>query len=304
MSVILIGPVLIFSALGITATLTSTALVQKLVAIKAFGALFSILGHALPYLLIITAFAFFYIFVPNTKVNLTSALVGATAAGVMWEVTGWAFASFIAKSTKYTAIYSGFAILIMFMIWVYVSWLILLLGASIAHYHQHPEFITVERRRLALSNRLKEKLSLLVMFMVGQNHYHNRPAWTMDDLAQRLQLPNDALEPIIGALEHSGLLASIATEPSTYLPGRPLDNTEIKDVLHAVRTAYEQGNANFGNLTPELAVDQVMNDIDWAVTEQLQGRTLKDLVLSEPSAVNLVSPKPQDRKTSSDESHR
>ena len=303
LSVILIGPVLIFSALGITATLTSTAVVQKLVAIQAFGVLFKIVSHAVPYLLTITAFAFFYVFVPNTKVNLRSALVGGVAAGVMWEVTGWGFASFIAKSTKYTAIYSGFAILIMFMIWVYLSWLILLLGASIAHYHQHPESITAERRSLALSNRLREKLSLLVMLVVGQNHYHNRPAWTLDGLAQRLQVPNDALEPIIEALEESGLLASTATEPSTYLPGRPLDNTEIKDVLHAVRTAHEVGNNNFNNLTSELAVDQVMDDVDRAMAEELQGRTLKDLALSEPSAVTLVSQTPQDQKTSSDESH-
>lgn len=303
LSVILIGPVLIFTALGITATLTSTAVVQKLAAIEVFGSLLNISSHLIPYLLIITAFAFFYIFVPNTKVRLSSALIGATTSGVLWEVTGWAFASFIATSTRYTAIYSGFAILIMFMLWVYLSWLILLVGASIAYYHQHPESLTAERRRLRLSSRLKEKLSLLVMFMVGQNHYQNRPAWTMDALAQRFKVPTDALEPIIEALEKSGLLASTAMEPPTYLPGRPLDSTEIKDVLDAVRTADEVDDSNFNELPSDLAVDQVINDLDQAMARQLHGRTLKELALSEPSSVTLVSQTPQEQKASSDDGH-
>ena len=303
LSVILIGPVLIFTALGITATLTNTAMVQKVVAIKPFGSLLQTVSHLLPYLLIITAFTFFYVFVPNKKVQLTSALIGGTAAGILWEVTGWGFATFVAKSTKYTAIYSGFAILIMFMLWVYLSWLILLVGANIAYYHQHPESLTPERRSLRLSNRFKEKLSLLVMFMVGQNHYHNRPEWSLNDLAQQLRVPADVLEPIVESLENKRILVSTATDPSTYLPGRPLDTTEIKEVLDAVRTADEMHNSNFSELPAEFAVDQVINDVDQAVAKQLQGLTIKEFALAEPSAVTVVSETSQKQTASSDENH-
>ena len=301
LSIILIGPVLIFTALGITATLTSTAVVQKLVAIEPFGSLLQIVSHLLPYLLIITAFTFFYIFVPNKKVQLTSALIGGTTAGVIWEITGWGFASFV--STRYTAIYSGFAILIMFMLWVYLSWLILLVGANIAYYHQHPECLTPERRSLRLSNRLKEKLSLLVMFMVGQNHYHNRPEWTLDDLAQQLHVSADVLEPIIESLENKRILASTATDPPTYLPGRPLDTTEIKDVLHAVRTANEVQNSNLNDLPAEIVVDQVISDLDQAIAKKLAGLTIKEFALAEPPTVNLVAQTSQSQQASLDESH-
>ena len=303
LSIILIGPVLIFTALGITATLTSTAVVQKLVAIEPFGSLLQIVSHLLPYLLIITAFTFFYIFVPNKKVQLTSALIGGTTAGVIWEITGWGFASFVSTSTRYTAIYSGFAILIMFMLWVYLSWLILLVGANIAYYHQHPECLTPERRSLRLSNRLKEKLSLLVMFMVGQNHYHNRPEWTLDDLAQQLHVSADVLEPIIESLENKRILASTATDPPTYLPGRPLDTTEIKDVLHAVRTANEVQNSNLNDLPAEIVVDQVISDLDQAIAKKLAGLTIKEFALAEPPTVNLVAQTSQSQQASLDESH-
>ena len=302
LSIILVGPVLIFTALGITATLTSTAVVQKLVAVKAFGSILDIVSHLLPYLLVITAFTFFYIFVPNKKVRFTSALTGGITAGVFWEVAGWGFASFVATSTKYTAIYSGFAILVIFMLWVYLNWLILLVGANIAYYHQHPESLSPERRSPRLSIRLKEKLSLLVMLMVGQNHYHNLPDWSMDDLAQQLQVPGDVLEPIIESLENKRILASTATVPPTYLPGRPLDTLEIKDVLDAVRTADEMHNPNLNDLPAEFVVDQVINSLDQAIAKELRGLTIKEFALAEAPVVDLISQTSRSLKTSSDKS--
>jgi len=302
LSIILVGPVLIFTALGITASLESTAVVQKLVAIKAFGSVLEIVSHLLPYLLVVTAFTFFYVFVPNKKVHFTSALIGGTTAGVLWEITGWGFASFVAASTKYTAIYSGFAILIMFMLWVYLSWLILLVGANIAYYHQHPESLAPERRSPRLSIRLKEKLSLLVMFMVGQNYYHSLPDWSMDDLAHQLRVPADVLEPIMESLENKRILASTATDPPTYLPGRPLDTLEIKDVLAAVRTADEMQNSNLNDLPAEFVVEKIIGDLDEAVAKQLRGLTVKEFALAEAPTVDLVSQTSLTLKTSSDES--
>ncbi len=293
LSVILIGPVLVFSALGIMASVMSTAVVQKLVAMEPFGSLLKVASQLLPYLLIIVAFTFFYIFIPNTRVRLRSALTGAVIGGVLWGATGWAFASFVVTSSKYTAIYSGFAILIMFMLWLYLSWLILLVGASIAFYHQHPESLTTDRHELRLSNRLKEKLSLLVMFLIGQNYYHRRPAWTMEGLAQRLRVPMETLEPILEALEQYGLLTQTGDEPPSYLPARPLETTEIKDVLDAVRAAHEVSHLNVQRLPAELVVEQLVDHLDQALAEALQGRTLKELALSEPPPMTSVSQSPQ-----------
>ena len=60
---------------------------------------------------------------------------------VLWQGVGWIFSRFIATSTQYTAIYSGLAIVILLMIWVYIAWLIVLVGASVAFYHQNPEYL-------------------------------------------------------------------------------------------------------------------------------------------------------------------
>ena len=301
LSVILIGPVLVFTALGITASVMSTAVVQKMVAIKVFGSLMELATTLVPYLLVIAAFTFVYIFVPNTRVRFRSALTGGLVAGVLWETSGWAFASFVVKSAKYTAIYSGFAILIMFMIWVYLSWLIVLVGASVAYYHQHPESVTAYRRELRLSNRMQEKLALLVMFLVGNNYYDNLPALTLEEFAQSLNVPMEALEPVMEALEGYGLLTQTANEPPTYLPARPLDTAGLKDVLDAVRGANEMVDLKPQSESAELAVDQLVDHLDQAMAGALRGSTLKDLALSKPAPVTLVSQSSQKVDPSSGE---
>jgi len=302
LSVILIGPVLVFTALGITASVMSTAVVQKMVAIKVFGSLMELATTLVPYLLVIAAFTFVYIFVPNTRVRFRSALTGGLVAGVLWETSGWAFASFVVKSAKYTAIYSGFAILIMFMIWVYLSWLIVLVGASVAYYHQHPESVTAYRRELRLSNRMQEKLALLVMFLVGNNYYDNLPALTLEEFAQSLNVPMEALEPVMEALEGYGLLTQTANEPPTYLPARPLDTAGLKDVLDAVRGANEMVDLKPQSESAGLAVDQLVDHIDQTMERALQGSTLKDLALSKPAPVTLVSQSSQKVDPSIDQS--
>ena len=96
-----------------------------------------------------------------------SALTGGIVAGVLWETTGWAFASVIVSSTNYAAIYSSFAILILFLIWLYLSWLILLTGAQVSYYHQHPHvFITVSNDQPTFSSTINERLVLLAMFLI------------------------------------------------------------------------------------------------------------------------------------------
>jgi membrane protein len=107
-SVMLIGPVLLFSAIGLTATFMNQTIVQRIISLEPFGTLLHVAGTIVPYLIVCTAFTFFYIFIPNTKVQIKSALTGGILAGILWEVTGWAFASFTVKSAQYSAIYSGF----------------------------------------------------------------------------------------------------------------------------------------------------------------------------------------------------
>lgn len=280
LSVILIGPVLVFSALGVTASIANAELIQELMQIEAVGALVKFGATLIPYFLVIIAFSVIYIFVPNTKVRLGPALVGAIVAGILWETAGLAFASFVVNSAKYTAIYSAFATLIMFMIWIYLSWLILLIGAQIAFYYQHPEYRKRQQRVVVLSNRLKEKLALLVMAMIGKHFYDKKPAWSLDALAQKLNITVETLSPILDSLVYVFILARTDETPATYIPGQPPDRLPLADIVNAVRQTDEDQDPVINRLSKQYQVEASFMGMEQAARDGLHHHTLKDLVES------------------------
>ena len=290
LSVVVIGPVLIFASLGITGSLMNHSVVEALSAMFLVGNAIEIAGRLVPYAMIVAAFTFIYIFMPNTKVKFRSALTGGVVAGVLWHTAGWAFASFIVASTKYTAIYSTFATLMIFMIWLYLAWLILLVGASIAFYDQHPEHIAALRGKPDISGRVKEKLALMAAYLIANSFYGGRPAWTAEALSQRLEVPMEAVDAVLGAFEDSGLVRRTADEPATFLPARPLETTPIKDVIDAVRAADESSHLNIERLPREAPVDALIETLDRAADAALSGQTLKDLALAADDAPGPARP--------------
>lgn len=280
LSVILIGPVLVFSALGLTASMVSTTFVQKMIEIEPFGTAFYIAGLIVPYFLIIAAFTFVYTFVPNTKVMFRSALLGATLAGVCWKTAGWGFALFIASSVQYNAIYSSFAILIIFLIWTYLSWLILLLGAQIAFYYQHPEFIHLQTKQPTLSNRLKEKLGLLLVFLIGESHYCGQSLWTLEALTTTLKLPAVLIEEVLRIFLSNGFIVETNDSPSRYMPAKDSEHIALKDIFSVLRRANEDDLRSDEQYLAQPDVDHVIAQLWGAASDVLAGQTLRDMVQS------------------------
>ncbi|HSS64303.1 MAG TPA: YihY/virulence factor BrkB family protein, partial [Gammaproteobacteria bacterium] len=189
LSALLVGPVLIFTALGLTASIMGTSLMQSVIAIEPLGAIIKWLVSMIPYMLVIAAFTLVYIFIPNTRVKVRAAFVGAVIAGILWQSAGWSFASFVANSPKHAAIYSSFAVAFLFMIWLYVAWLILLVGATVAFFIQHPEYHGMPDRMITLSNRMREKLAMLAVFRIAQHHVHGKPPVSVSRLSLQLGVP-------------------------------------------------------------------------------------------------------------------
>ncbi|MFW2440946.1 MAG: YihY/virulence factor BrkB family protein [Arenicellales bacterium] len=280
LSVILIGPVLVFTALGVTATAMNNTLVQQLMSVQPFGDLIVSFSRLVPYLLVIAAFIFIYMFIPNTRVKLLPAFVGGAVAGVLWQSSGWAFAAFIASSSNYAAIYSGFAIVILLLIWLYLNWLILLLGAQVAFYIQYPQYMTRRPVQLRLSNRLREHLALQIMFMVADHHLHQRDPWTSGALVHDLALPMQPVHHVLKLMMDAGFLSETSDEPPRYLPRRDIETITLAELYEVVRNAGEDRLLSLKTLPHQFQVEQAMGEIQHAVDVQLGGRTLKDLVQS------------------------
>jgi membrane protein len=278
LSVLMIGPVLVVSGLAITASMASSTFVQYIIAIDPFGALFYYAGLTIPYLMIIAAFTFMYLFIPNTSVKLGPALTGATVSGILWKTAGMLFASFTAGSTQYDAIYSSFAILIMFMIWLYLSWLIFLLGAQIAFYRQHPEYVRSSSEQIQISSRQNEKLTLMVMYWIGKHYVSASQAWTLDKLSSKLGVPSYILSQILNTLIEKGLIVETASMPSTYLPANDLDAIQLKELIAVTRNAgSDDMNISEGTL-PETDVDVLLQRLDQAYEDALGNSTVRDWI--------------------------
>src|SRR5262249_2318553 len=148
LSVLLVGPVLVFAAFAIIASLRSSWLVQRILQITRMEAVtVFVAGRVVPPVLVAAAFTFLYRFLPYTRVRLTAAVIGALAAAVLWQLSGAVFTTLVAGSTTYAAIYSTFAVLILSLIWLQVAWLVVLIGGQIAHVAQHPTPYVAARPR-------------------------------------------------------------------------------------------------------------------------------------------------------------
>ena len=280
MIVMLIGPVVIVIALGMIASLRSNTMIQFFLNSDFFGPIFIATSKLTPFLLITGVFTFVYMYMPNTRVRFRSALVGGVAGGFAWATISVIFATFVVAATRTQLIYSGFAVAITTLIWLYLNWLVLLIGAQLAFYFQNPAFLRIGRREPRLSNAMRERLALNIMLLVGRAFREGETsAESVHSLARTLRIPSITLTPIIAGLETDGLLMS--TEDEDLIPGREMSRIPLNEILAVVREHGETGSYR----DPEWA-DEIMglgDEVDDAVATTVGGQTLADLLdKSEP----------------------
>ena len=273
LSVALVGPVFLVTAVGVTTMAFSDQNVHRLVDIEPLGRLLVWLGRSVPYLLVCAAFAFLYAFLTNSRVRPGPALVGGIFASVAWYGVGHLFALMVAGSSKYSAIYSSLAAAVLFIIWVNIGWLIILVGAHIARYWQYPHLLRDGDGDGEPPWVQDEASALDVMTLIGRAYCFDEPRWTREALVARGGLGSpEQVEALLGCLKDRQLILATADEPEAYLPARPIERIELNEIVAAARA----GRGRAGRLP---AVQRVVERIDGALADSLAGRTLKDLVL-------------------------
>jgi len=280
LSVILVGPVLVFAAVTVTATLQSNAFVQKLMSLEPFGTVILTLLKLVPYVTLWGAFTFVYFFVPNTRVKLKAALVGGLMAAILWQTVGWGFAAFVASSTRYYAIYSSFAILLLFLLWLHVGWVIVLLGAQVAYAYQHLHLYQEDREELARSPAGREQLALHMMFLVGRNFYHGLDPMSVSELANQLSLPAGLVYDFMEMFHRARLVLPLADE-ETFVLGRNPETIGIKEILDCVRNAGNVQTSPGKRTKEEQSIDEILTQADQSVAEVLEGMNLQGLILDQ-----------------------
>jgi len=285
LSAILVGPVLVFAAVTITATLQNNAIVHAFMSLQALGTVILVLLRLVPYLTLWGAFTFVYVFIPNTRVKIRSAAVGGLVAALLWQSVGWGFAVFVASSTRYYVIYSSFAILLLFLLWLHIGWVIVLLGAQVSYAHQHVRFFQGERDLLAQSPAGREKLALHMMLLIGRHFYHGLEPLSLSELAAQLRLPAGIVKELLDMFTQTKLVLPLADE-ETFVLGRDPQTIGIKEILDCVRNAGKKIKLPADRSVEENEINGLLLEVEQSMGEALKGRNLQALIarLSPPPA--------------------
>jgi membrane protein len=280
LSVMILGPILLAVAIGLLGSAEHSPFAQWLHAVAPFAAVMDVLGGIAPYVIVTAVFTFMYSFIPNTHVQFRAALIGGVTAGIMWALVGRVFTAVIVYSSHLVAVYTGFAIVLTTLIWVYLSWLILLIGAQLAFYVQYPQYLRHGHEAIELTDSDREQAGLSIMYLIGRDYAAGKRYWDAGRLAAELDVPSIALAPVLARLERAGLI--VATEKELFVPGRDPEGILLADIVHAVRTLQ------IGRLTIEVrgvaAAAEVMREVEAAVRGRLGTRSLKDMIAAPSSA--------------------
>jgi membrane protein len=272
--VMLIGPAIAVFAMVLLARVEASDVLARLSGLAtgdagAFGK-----THLTPYVMVVALFAFVYVYMPNTRVRIGPALVGALTGGVLWAAVGALFARIVVYSAKTAAVYAGFAVVLLFLVWVYLSWLILLLGAQLSFYVQHPEHLRSGHAEVPLTGALRERLALAVMYLVGERFVAGGPRWTIGGLAERLAVPGTVLDEIVSSLQAHGLVLDV--EDDTVAPARDLGAISLGAILDAIRHETPDPRRPAPRAVP--GADEAARAADEALRSSLRGRSLRDLI--------------------------
>ena len=276
LSVILVGPVMVFTALTLTASAQSYWLVERLYKIGFVSYLFTLTTSVMPFVLLCATFTFLYKFIPYTKVRLSSALVGGATAGILWQLVGTAFAAFVANSGRYDAVYSSFAIVIVFLVWLYTGWLIFLIGAEVTYFHQHPSAFIYEALTGGRGYRFQEWLALSALVEIARRHSSDEPPWEQTELAAHFGV--SSLGHLIDEFVRRGMLLRSA-EPEGVALARPAENIYVKEILDIV------GGSTMPEVKNAGAIGDLLLRRDQASQKTLEGITLKSLVQENSATV-------------------
>lgn len=274
-SVTLICPVAVILATSISVTVKQQVVAQQIESIYGMSFLESGLIYLAPFLTIWIAFTFIYAFMPNTKVRISAAITGGIVAGTIWQSAQWLYINWQIGVSKYNAIYGSFAQLPLFLLWIYISWIIVLLGAEIAYAVQN--VVSLRQSRLVSSSSLEDlqKFSLLALSVMSRRFEKAEPPYTVEELSEKMGLPASFIITLCEMLVDAGILVSGKdNEKIVYAFAVSPEKITVTYLLGALASYGGGISANINS--PEMNfVNGIIRDIKTAIMGSGKDLTLK-----------------------------
>ena len=281
LSIMLISPILVLMSSSVTVFITTQVIqiTQKVALLGVFSPLISFLLKLIPYVLIWALFTILYIVMPNTKVNFKAGLLGGVVAGTLYQIAQLAYISFQIGAAKYNAIYGSFAALPLFLMWLQISWWIVLFGAELSFANQNVETYEYEPDCLNISPGFKKLLTLQVAHLLIKNFSNGQKALTYSEISDRLEMPVRLVHNILFELVQAGLVSEIRTQADkeyAYQPARDINLLSIRYILEKLE---QNGTDNIPVAENEdyLALSDALKNFSEAMEKSPANKLLKNI---------------------------
>jgi len=275
LSLSLVGPLFMVAGLGTSKVVFDYRNLYQEMGNEVLSGLLMTVSQLIPFLLVSAAFGFVYAFLTNCRVRPLPALAAGVFTSLAWYGIGHLFAELVVSSSRYSAIYSSVAAAVLFIIWVNIGWLIVLVGAHIARYWQYPHLLTLGKPAAQGNGGRDEVLALQMMVLIGHAYHVDGPKWTLGALAAGGCCGSpDRVAKLLQSLRAHRLVVATNEVPEAYLPGRSLESIGVGEILAAAR----------GRESNRLrVVQEVVEQLDAAAADRVEGKTLRDLVMAQGS---------------------
>lgn len=259
LSVIVICPILIVAAMLMTAAIPMNSLMEKVHGSGFMDSAITRIFSLAPYISLWLGLSMLYLFLPNTRVRFRCAMVGGFVAGVIWQFAFWGYTTFQFGFSRYNAIYSALAAIPIFLVWLYLSWLIVLFGAEVAAAYQNRKAYERDRMMPTISPTERMRIGLNLILTICSRFRAEQTPWDSDQLAMYMECPAAQVDEILDDLADAGILTTAGNGGSyTYQPAVPMGNISPARVIEALAESDSAGVV--GNATPEAICARTLMD--------------------------------------------
>ena len=239
LAIMIISPLLVVisSSVNVYIMTQVTAITGKLALLKMASPLIFFLLKLLPFGLIWLLFILIYIVMPNTRVRWTSALIAGIIGAFIFQLTQGVYIHAQVLLSKYNAIYGSFAALPFFLIWLQLSWMIVLIGAQIAYAHQHVDQYAMHVGYQEMSSYTRKANAINILREVVASFKQGGPPLKAEEIAARLELPRPLVSRLLEQLINSKMVNAVnieAEEGFGYQPARDIHSITVVDALSAL----------------------------------------------------------------------
>ncbi len=239
LSIMLLSPILLILSSSITVYITATLnKLAETVALNEYGSTLLLTSlKIIPYLIIWVLFSFVYVFIPNTSVKIKSGILAGIIAGTIYQIVQVFYFGVQVNVSSYSAIYGSFAALPLFLVWLQLSWLILLFGAEIAYVYQNFGKLASNIDEYNLSGVTKKTVALQIAHYVVQKYANAESPVTPPIIAEGLGLPLSLTASLSEKLIDADVLVEATpsnSENKTIIPACDPERITIAYVITAL----------------------------------------------------------------------